>query len=243
MKACISLAAAVTAAALLAPRADGAEGVKGRFALAVQGGTQSELAGDFLIGAEGGLIGKPVTIESKRYRDLYEPDLRLQVLIGFGIGERTEVVSRATHYEAEATGIQAGAFAGNPLFAFFGPYKEWGVELGLRYYLASQTRLKSYVAPMVGVRTYEEVLVSFVVPDAGSAVYNVPFHESGTVPVFGLDIGFSFDLTDHVFVGIDTGLRYQPKPTGFNELPELGTIDDGDARWTAPVVAALGVRF
>jgi hypothetical protein len=81
------------------------------------------------------------------------------------------------------------------------------------------------------------------VPDAGSAILNVPFLEQATVAVLGLDLGFTFDLTDHVFLGIDSGIRYQTAPDGFDTLPGLESLDDSDGRWTAPVSATLGVRF
>jgi hypothetical protein len=75
--------------ALLVPGVAGAEGLQGRFSIAFQGGTQSELGGDILKGASGALIWKPTTLESASYRDVYAPDLRLQGVLGYGLGERT----------------------------------------------------------------------------------------------------------------------------------------------------------
>ena len=96
---------------------------------------------------------------------------------------------------------------------------------------------------MVGARFVNEVLVSLSVPDAGSAILNVPFSQKSTVPVFGLDLGFTFDLGSHFFVGVDTGLRYQTAPSQFDELETLATIDDSSGLWRDPVVASIGVRF
>ncbi len=242
MKARIRLTATVLAA-LLAPALAGAEGLEGRITVAFQGGTESTFAGDLMKGAQGSLLGKPVTIASKRYRDVYAPDLRLQGLLGYGIGARTEIVLRGSWYETEGTGLEVGTSNGNPVFAFFGPYEEIGVEVSLRYYVSTSGRLKSYVAPVIGARSVDEILVSLSVPDAGSAILNVPFSEKSTVPVFGLDLGFTFDLGSHFFVGVDTGLRYQGTPSQFDALEGLAGLDDSDAKWTAPVVASIGVRF
>jgi hypothetical protein len=242
MKARIRLTATVLAA-LLAPGAAGAEGLEGRITVAFQGGTESTFAGDLMKDAQGSLLGKPVTIASKRYRDVYAPDLRLQGLLGYGIGERTEVIARGSWYESDGTGLEVGTSNSNPVFAFFEPYEEVGVEVGLRFYVSSSGRLKSYVAPVVGARFLSEVLVSFSVPDAGSAILNVPFSEKGTVPVFGLDLGFTFDLGSHFFVGVDTGVRYQTAPSQFDALESLTGLDDSDGKWTAPVVASIGLRF
>ncbi len=108
----------------------------------------------------------------------------------------------------------------------------------MRYYLATQSRLKSYIAPIVGVRFLNEILVSYSVPEAGTSIRFIPFTQEGTVPVFGLDIGFTFDLGNHFFVGMDTGIRYQTAPGEFDYLPGLGGLDDSDGRWSAPVTAS-----
>jgi len=230
-------------AALLVPATARAEGLEGRFAIAFQAGTQSEIAGELMKAAQGSLINKPTTIESASYRDVYAPDLRLQVLLGYGVGARTEIIARGTYYEAEGTGVAAGTRDGLPVFAFFEPYEEVGFEVGLRYYIASTGRLKSYIAPVAGARFLSEVLVSFSVPDAGTSVQNIPFNAESTVAVFGLDLGFTFDLGEHFFVGVDSGLRYQTAPKQFDELEGLTKVDDSESRWSAPVVASIGVRF
>jgi hypothetical protein len=239
--------AATVLGALLSPAVSRAEGLEGRFSITFQGGTQSELSGDLLKGTTGTIFnGKTVTLDSKRYRDVYDPDLRLQGLLGYGISERVEIIARGTYYKANGTALEVGRLEDAPIYAFFDPYGEYeevGAELGLRLYIAAAGRMKSYVAPIVGARWLTETYVTFEVPDAGSAIRNVPFHEKSTVPVFGLDLGFTFDLGEHFFVGVDTGLRYQTAPSQFDYLEDLATIDDSDGRWTAPVVASVGVRF
>jgi hypothetical protein len=242
MKARIRLTATLLAA-LLAPGVARAEGVEGRFSIAFQGGTLSELSGDFLKAANGTAVGKPVTIGSKRYRDVYSPDLRLQGLLGYGVGARTEIIARGTWYKADATGLEVGTFDGEPLLAFFDPYEEVGVEVGLRYYVSAAGRLKSYVGAAAGARFVKEILVDLQVPDAGTYLLHVPFSGKSTVPVFGLDVGFALDLGAHLFVGVDTSLRYQSPSTQLDGLPGFTQIDDSDGRWTTPVVLSLGVRF
>jgi hypothetical protein len=243
MMARLSGTAAAVAVLLASASAGAQEGIAGRISVAAQVGTESQLGGDFLKGAEGTLVGKPITIDSKRYRDVFAPDLRLQGLIGYGASEKVEVIARGSYYKSDATALEVGSSNGNPVYAFFGPYEEWGVELGVRYYLSTRGRLQSYVAPIAGLRFLEHILVDLSVPDAGTAVLNVPFHQSSTVGVFGLDLGFCFGLGQHAYIGVDTGLRYQAKPTPAEGLETLASINASDARWSAPVVLALGVRF
>ncbi len=245
-----SFVTTATLALLLAPGVAGAQdGLAGRFTVAFEIGTQSELAGDQMASSQGTLIGKPVSVDSKRYRDVYRPDLRLQGTVGYGLSNRVELVARGSYYNADGVGIEAGSFDGRQLFVFFDdtdlprPYKEYGGELALRYYIAPRSRLKSYLGPVVGFRRVSDLLVSFSVPDAGTAVLNVPFSKKATVPVFGLDLGFTFALTEKLYVGVNTGLRYQSAAGQENAVEGLPGFDDAGGRWSAPVVAMLGVRF
>jgi len=235
----------VAATLVVLPEAVSAQGIAGRFTIAAQIGTQSEVSGNMLQSAQGTLFDQPISIDSKRYRDVYAPALRLQGLFGYGVGERTEVVAKAGWYKADATRLVAGTLAGEELVVGFEPYsyEEVGIEVAFRYYLSTQGRLKSYIAPVGGVRFLHEILVAFSAQAAGSSIQNVPFSQKGAVAVFGADIGFTFDLGEHFLIGVDTGIRYQGPAKQYDYLLGLTQIDDSDGRWTAPVVAVVGLKF
>jgi hypothetical protein len=232
-------------AVVLTPFGYGAEGIEGKFTIAAQIGTQSEVSGNLMQSASGTLLSQPITIDSKRYRDVYGPDWRFHGLIGYGVASKGEIIARGTYYKTDGAGVEAGQISGRKLLAFFEPYayEEKGVEVGYRFYLSSQSRLKSYLAPIVGVRWLHEILVTFASQEAGSSITNIPFSQKCTVPVFGMDIGFSFDLGPRAYVGMDTGIRYQNAAKQFDYLLGLTQIDDSDGRWTAPVSVVVGVRF
>ena len=61
-------------------------------------------------------------------------------------------MARGTYYKTDGAGVEAGTISGKKLLAFFQPneYEEIGLEFSYRYYLAAQTRLKSYIGPVVG---------------------------------------------------------------------------------------------
>jgi hypothetical protein len=229
--------------ALLAAGPALAEGLEGRLSIVAQAGTQSEVSGDLLNATTGTLLARPVTLDAQRYRDVFSSEWRFQGQLGYGVGTRVELILRGAYYQADGNGVEAGTYGQDPLYAFFTDYEEWSAEIGLRYYIAHQGRLKSYVAAVVGLRTYEDLFVDYEAPDAASAVLNVPFFEAGTVPAFGADIGVSFDLTEKLFIGLDSGIRWQSAPTGTNALPGIPGADDSSSRWTAPVAFSLGVRF
>jgi hypothetical protein len=255
-----SFVTAAVPAVLLAAGSARAEDLAGKISIGVQVGTQSDLSGQLLKGGKGTLLGKQATVDAKRYRDIYKPAVRYQAFLGYGLSARLELVARGSYYENDAVGVAVGSYNGKGLFAFFGqvedpnsasdtliqhPYKEYGAELALRFYFAPQSRLKSFIAPVAGARRVDQMLLSLSAPEAGSRLMNVPFSKSGTILVAGIDLGFAFDVTDHFFVGVDTGVRYQtaPKPSNASQLSGLGGVDHSDARWTAPVVAMVGARF
>lgn len=243
MKARRIAAAAVLAVVLGAGLATAAEGIAGRFAIAAQVGTQTEVSGDMLRSGQGTVAIFPVTFDSVSYRDVYGPDVRVQGFLGYGVAERVEIVLRGGWYKSEGRAVSAGTFADGDLFAYVSDYEEWGLELAARYYIAHRSRLKSYLAPVAGLRSTNDIFVDYSLPAAGSAVLNVPFTKDTTVPVLGLDIGVSFDLTENLFIALDSGIRWQGAPTDANALTTLGSVDDSESRWTAPVLFSLGVRF
>jgi hypothetical protein len=238
------IATAAVLAVLLAAGSATAEGIEGRFAIAAQVGTQSELGGNLLQSDQGTVAGLPVVFTSIRYRDAYSPKVRVQGFVGYGVSESVEIVLRGGWYKSKGIGLSAGNLAGKEMFAYFTDYEEaWGLELAARYYIAHRSKLMSYIAPVGGVRWTNNIYVSYSAPEAGTAVLNVPFNLNSTVPVFGLDIGVSFDLTTNLFIALDSSLRWQGAPKSGNGLPSLTAVDDSDNRWTAPVMFSVGVRF
>ena len=61
--------------------------------------------------------------------------------------------------------------------------------------------------------------------------------------VFGLDIGFTYDLGSNFYIGLEAELRYQTKPSASTTAPGLTGINAEGDRWSAPVLAIVGLRF
>ena len=82
-------------------------------------------------------------------------------------------------------------------------------------------------------------------PAAGVVLSDVPFYDSSTVGVFGADLGFSYDVSPSVALGIEAGLRYQTGLSDFEGLAGTGLepINDVGSRWSVPVLATLTFRF
>ena len=236
---------AAAAVATLVPAGASAEGIEGRWSVSLQGGTDIELSGNVHDGGSGTVLALPTTVGARSYRDVYNPSFRGQASIGYGIGPRSEVFVRGSYYKMSADTLQVGTVAGLVLNADFADYKEWGSELGYRYYFKADQPFKPYLAAVAGLRFVSELPSTFSVPAAGVVLNDVPFYDSSTVGVFGADLGFSYDVSPSVGLGIEAGLRYQ---TGMSDLEGLlGTglenINDVGSRWSVPVLATITFRF
>ncbi len=235
----------LAAAAALVPSAARAQGIEGRWSLSLQGGTDIEVSGDVHDGGSGTVLALPTTVEAKSFADVYDPSFRGQASIGYGIGPRSEVFVRGSYYKMSSETLQVGTVAGLVLNADFADYKEWGAELGYRYYFSADQAFKPYLGIAAGLRFVSELPSTFSVPAANVVLSDVPFYDSSTVGVFGADLGFSYDLGESVAFNVEAGLRYQ---TGLSDLEGLaGTglepINDVGSRWSVPVLAGLTFRF
>jgi hypothetical protein len=236
---------AAAAVAALVPAAARAEGIEGRWSLSFQGGTDLELSGKVHEGGSGTVLALPTSVEAKSFGDVYDPSFRGQASIGYGIGPKSEIFLRGSYYKMSSSTLQVGTVAGLALNADFADYKEWGAEIGYRYYFQADRRFKPYLGLLGGLRFVSELPSTFSVPAAGVVLNDVPFYDKSTVGVFGADLGFTYDLSENVALGIETGPRYQ---TGLSDLEGLaGTgleaINDTGSRWSMPVLATVTFRF
>jgi hypothetical protein len=213
--------------------------------MAFQGGTDLELSGDVHGSGRGTVLALPTVVAARSFGDVYDPSFRGQLEVGYGTSSASEVFLRGTYYRMKSQTLQVGTVAGLALQADFAEYKEWGGEIGYRRYFRPEKAFKPYVGVLAGLRFVSELPSTFSVPAAGVVLSDVPFYEASTVGVFGLDLGVSYDVSDRVALGIETGPRYQ---TGLSDLEGLaGTglepINDVGSRWSMPILATIRVRF
>jgi hypothetical protein len=236
--------AAVAVAALLVPAAGRAEGMKGKWSLSLQGGTDLELSGNVHEGGSGQVLGLPTNVEARSYSDVYDPSFRGQLSIGYGVAEKGEIFLRGSYYKMSSSTLQVGTVANLTLNADFAEYKEWGVEAGYRHFFGDK-KFKPYIGVAGGLRMISELPSTFSVPAANVVLPDVPFYDSSTVGVFGADLGFSYDLSESVAIGIETGPRFQTSLSDVDGLAGTGLepINDTGSRVSMPIYASLSFRF
>jgi len=239
---------AVLALASLAPLTVAApvraDGLQGRWSLGLQAGSDAELSGSVHQGGTGTVLGLPTEVQERSFHQVFGPNFRGQLSVGYGVEPRGEVFLRGSYYKMSSSPLQVGTVAGLPLSADFSPYKEWGLEAGYRHHF-SEGRLRPYAALVAGLRFISEMPSTFSVSEAGVVVPDVPFYDKSTVGVFGADIGLAYALSEGVAVGLETGPRYQTAPGRLNGLAGTGldSINDTGSRWSMPIVATLSFRF
>jgi hypothetical protein len=241
----IRKAVLIAAAAAWLPATAGAEGMEGRVSLSLQGGTDLELSGNVHEAGSGTVLALPTSVEARSYGDVYKTGFRGQLQLGYGVSRAGEVFVRGSYYKMGSETLQVGTVASLPLNADFADYEEWGAELGYRRYFRVEKPLKLYVGGLAGLRFVSELPSTFSVPAAGVVLPDVPFYDSSTVGIFGVDLGVSVDVGPRVALGIETGPRYQTKPSALNGLAGTGLdkINDTGSRWSMPIVASLTFRF
>ena len=213
--------------------------------MSLQGGTDIEISGDLHDGGSGTVLALPTLVEARSFGDVYDAGFRGQSLDRLRHRPEERGVPPRVLLQDGSETLQVGTVAGLALNADFADYKEWGAELGYRYYFSADQPFKPYLGLAAGLRFVGELPSTFSVPAAGVVLNDVPFYDSSTVGVFGADLGFAYDLNASFALGIEAGLRYQ---TGLSDLEGLaGTglepINDVGSRWSLPVLATLTFRF
>lgn len=234
---------ALTLAAL--PGVAGADGIQGRWSVALGGGTDLELSGDVHTAGAGSVLSLPTQVEARGYSDIYDRSFRGQLAVGYGVSRSVEIFARGSYYKMTSGNVLVGDVASLDLFGRWTDYKEWGFEAGPRLYFTPDRAFKPYAAVTAGVRFLRANPATFSVPAADVVLSDVPFFDETTVGVFGADLGFTYDLAPGVAVGMETGPRYQTKPSPLRGLAGTGLdrINDTASRWSMPVLGTVSFRF
>lgn len=227
------------------PAVAGADGIEGRWSVALGGGTDLELSGDVHTAGAGSVLSLPTRVESRGYSDIYDRSFRGQLSVGYGVSRNVEVFARGSYYEMTSGNVRVGDVASLDLFGRWTDYREWGLEAGPRLYLSPESAFKPYAALTAGVRFLRANPATFSVPAAGVVLNDVPFFDEATVGVFGADLGFTYDVARNVAVGMETGPRYQTKPSPLGGLAGTGLdrINDTASRWSMPILGTISFRF
>ena len=243
-----TLLAVAATASLLPGSAEAQDIIMGRWSILLQGGTDLELSGDVMTDGSGPLLGRPATVQATSFEEAYDPSVRGQVILGYGVSPHSEILMCGTYYKMTSNQFQPGTVGGAPFLAELSTYKEWGIELGYRRYLSVQGSVKPYLALSGGMRVLELTSADFEVPEFEIALIDYPYWNGSRMGVFGAELGFLYNTKGRVLLGLEVGIRYQTKPSR-SPLPfpfedsDLENINATGSRWSVPLLVSLGYRF
>ena len=221
------------------------EGVRGRWSATVSGGAALLAGGEFHEGGRGTVLGLSTTVDAKQNSDIFDPGFGWRGGVGYGVTRRVELFTDFAWKRTRSTELSVGNVAALDLRASFGDYTSYGLDAGVRYHMAVDSRVTPYVSALAGFRRVDAIPGTFSVPAAGVTLRDTPFFDESTVPVVGGDLGLLFAVSPRVSVGVEGGLRYHSDLEEIEGLAGTGleNLNDAGSRWSVPVSGVVRFAF
>lgn len=257
------LTAVAVSLALSAPAfASGPE--QGRFSVSLYGGVDVPVSGDVHDGAVAVVpdlgplnpalagVDAELRIGARGHDRIYDNANAYGLEFGYGLSDRAEVFGQLRETHADEGTVQVGgAFVPAlntelPVFGTFSDYEAWSAELGYRYYFLQPGGARPFIAGRVGATETEEIRATFVIPDAGITINDVPFTDKGWKVSGGVDIGVLIPVGERFSLVAQAGVRYVDDLDGDDSAIGglgLGSINDTGSRVSVPVSIAARLDF
>lgn len=203
--------------------------------------------------------------ENQSFDDVFDIPVSLGVTLNYGLSSSSEIFGRLQYVYASAdkfdylTFRTAGTIfsgpinnnpdpitpipvvAGDVIEGEFDDYKEYGIDLGYRYFFSTESNFRPFASVTGGIRYIEALELDYIAPN-GESIGKAKFYDDSTVFSAGLGIGFRYSLSPTIALGLETGISYQDKLDD-EDLQGGGPDDlnDGGNRWQIPLYIGLNV--
>jgi hypothetical protein len=239
-----------------------------RWYVSLGGSVDFDIGSDFASGFTAEPIGAAdVTIVSRDYDNTFEGTYNIQGEVGYVLTNHIELFGtfRYTHAESKiVTGsVSDFGFFDLEYVSQYGDYDSFGGELGLRYYfLPKDAKIRPYVSVSGGAAFVDSIGLRADSEFFGTNItfYDDSFYDDSIVASISGLVGVEFNVTCHLAVGIDAGLRWQSEleddDAGFDRaiansnsnterltFQRLKDINDEGSRITVPVTVYAKFRF
>jgi len=240
-----SVVAAFALVAALSVSPGYAQGLENTHSVSVAVGTGVALSGNVIEEAAGTINRTPTVFVEQAYANHFSDALRVRFTGGIGLDYNKEAYVTFAYDKINATERVTGSSGGYPLYTRFSNTKAIDIEGGLRYYFLPEGPTRTYVAGAAGIRFHDPIDATIRVLELGLTLSNLEYFEQSTVFIVGADTGISRDVSDHMAIGAEIGLRYQPKlsPAPILRGTGLEDINDTGSRWSLPVSVFATWRF
>jgi len=239
------MVAAASLAVFLLSSPVSAQGLENTRSLAVSVGTAVALSGNVIAEDVGRINNIPTVFVEQAYSNHFSDALRLRFTGGKGLDYNKELFATFAYDKINATERVTGSIGGYPLYTRFSNTHAFDLEGGLRYYFLPEGPTRTYVAGVAGVRFHRPISATIRVLELGLTLSDLDYFDSSTLFIAGVDTGVSRDVSDHLALGAELGLRFQPKLNAAPVLEGTGLegINDTGSRWALPISLFATWRF
>jgi hypothetical protein len=222
-----------------------AQGLENERSLAVSVGTGLALSGNVINEGSGTINGTPTVFVEQAYANHFSDALRVRFTGGIGLDYNKEAYATFAYDKINATERVTGSSGGYPLYTRFSNTYAFDLEGGLRYYFLPEGPTRTYVAGIAGVRFHRPISATIRVLELGLTLSDLDYFDSSALFITGVDTGVSRDVSDHLALGAELGLRFQPKLRAAPVLEGTGLegINDTGSRWALPISLFATWRF
>jgi hypothetical protein len=193
-----------------------------RWYVSVAGSVDFNVGSEFSSGINDEAVGNSdLTILKRDWDDVFENVWNVQVEVGYALTNHIELFGNFRYEHADSK-IVTGSVADFGFFDLefvsqYGDYNSYGGELGVRYYfLPKDAKIRPYVSAAAGVSFVDAISLRADSELFGNNItfYNDSFYDSSIVGTVAGMLGVEFNVTCHLSVGIEGGIRWQSELDG-----------------------------
>jgi len=233
---------------------------QGHFSVTPEVGTAFNVGGEFIKGDSqswnGTIAGQAATanvvVTGRSFSDVYDDPIVAGLSVGYGLSDHDEVsaVFRYEHASAKSfTAMSINGTVGGTTFTNqdvngkFNDYNEYGLEGNYRHFFAlgSTKSFHPYVGGLIGVKRTGDVDLDLTGASGNAVLSDVKFYKAGFSWSSGLEMGFRYDVTKNLALGLETGFRIEGNLEQDNS--DLSKVNSGGNRWDIPVQVGLTYKF
>lgn len=236
----------------------------------VDGDATTGIVGSSGLPQIGGIVvsaGLRAKAEDQGFDDAFDMPVSVGLTLNYGFSSSSEVFGRLQYTQASAEKfdlltfrtagfIESGPVNGNPpaiapipvaigdvVRGEFDDYEEYGIDIGYRYFFTTDNHFKPFASISGGVRFVDSLKLEYIAP-TGESLGKARFYDDSTVFSAGIGVGFRYEVSPTVALGLETGISYQDKlddeDLGGGGLDDL---NDGGDRLQVPLYVGVNIQL
>ena len=206
-------------------------------------GFQGDLGGSVNDSGIGVVNGLRAEIDANTWAERYDAALIFQFGGAYNITPKSQLFGAVSMEQSEADNTEVGLIGGQPLSATFSDYQGWGIDVGYRYFFASDSKLKPFVAGSLGFQRLQDITISLSAP--GFSAPDVPFYDESWVAGWRLGTGFLWDINDRFGWQVTIDVKYAGELSDQSGIGTLGfeRVNNVGSRLTLPMLVGVYAKF